>query len=332
MQLNLGDLLEGRYRIEAPIARGGMSTVYRCVDTRLGRNVAAKVMHEEYAGDPIFAQRFRREARSMAHLSHPNLVGVYDFNSDGDHVFLIMELITGGTLRELLAERGAMPDYAASAVMRSVLTGLAAVHNAGMVHRDLKPDNILIDGNHQVKLSDFGLVRAASASQGKSNQIVGTVAYLSPEQVSGDDITTASDVYSAGIVLFELLTGTTPFNGDTPLKHAYARLDADVPKPSNVCRKCNCTFLACSRNDFCFALIIFRIENLILNPFFIQVISNHLIFSNTARTNEHWTPLSVIFFNRLCYCLQLAFFSFVYQIFVVFASNWFVRRHDHDVE
>jgi len=233
MQLNLGDLLEGRYRIEAPIARGGMSTVYRCVDTRLGRNVAAKVMHEEYAGDPIFAQRFRREARSMAHLSHPNLVGVYDFNSDGDHVFLIMELITGGTLRELLAERGAMPDYAASAVMRSVLTGLAAVHNAGMVHRDLKPDNILIDGNHQVKLSDFGLVRAASASQGKSNQIVGTVAYLSPEQVSGDDITTASDVYSAGIVLFELLTGTTPFNGDTPLKHAYARLDADVPKPSS---------------------------------------------------------------------------------------------------
>ena len=117
--------------------------------------------------------------------------------------------------------------------MRSVLTGLAAVHNAGMVHRDLKPDNILIDGNHQVKLSDFGLVRAASASQGKSNQIVGTVAYLSPEQVSGDDITTASDVYSAGIVLFELLTGTTPFNGDTPLKHAYARLDADVPKPSS---------------------------------------------------------------------------------------------------
>ena len=99
MQLNLGDLLEGRYRIEAPIARGGMSTVYRCVDTRLGRNVAAKVMHEEYAGDPIFAQRFRREARSMAHLSHPNLVGVYDFNSDGDHVFLIMELITGGTLQ-----------------------------------------------------------------------------------------------------------------------------------------------------------------------------------------------------------------------------------------
>lgn len=233
MQLNLGDLLEDRYRVEAVIARGGMSTVYRCVDTRLGRNVAAKVMHEEYVGDPIFAQRFRREARSMAHLSHPNLVGVYDFSSDGDHIFLIMELITGGTLRELLAERGAMPDYAAAAVMRSVLTGLAAVHNASMVHRDLKPDNILIDSSHQVKLSDFGLVRAASAAHGTSNQIVGTVAYLSPEQVSGDDITTASDVYSAGIVLFELLTGTTPFRGNTQLKHAYARLDEDVPKPSS---------------------------------------------------------------------------------------------------
>ncbi|GAA1472700.1 PASTA domain-containing protein [Corynebacterium felinum] len=233
MQLKMGELLEGRYRIEAPIARGGMSTVYRCLDTRLGRHVAAKVMDARYVHDPVFRQRFRREARSMARLSHPNLVGVYDFSSEGEHIFLIMELITGGTLRELLAERGPMPPHAAVAVMRAVLTGLRVVHEANMVHRDLKPDNILISATHQVKLSDFGLVRAASASTVASNQIVGTVSYLSPEQVTGDDITEASDVYSAGIVLFELLTGSTPFRGENQIEHAYARLDSPVPAPSS---------------------------------------------------------------------------------------------------
>lgn len=232
--LTIGDVLENRYRIEAPIARGGMSTVYRCVDTRLGRLVAAKVMDQRYLDDPIFKDRFRREARSMAQLSHPCLVGVYDFSSDGDNIFLIMELIIGGTLRELLAERGPMPPHAAVAVMRSVLTGLSVAHSAGMVHRDIKPDNVLINADHQVKLADFGLVRAASASQATSNQIVGTVSYLSPEQVSGDDIGPESDVYSAGIVMFELLTGTTPFSGDNQIAHAYARLDSAVPAPSSM--------------------------------------------------------------------------------------------------
>ncbi|AZA08911.1 PASTA domain-containing protein [Corynebacterium pseudopelargi] len=232
-ELKAGDLLENRYRIEAPIAKGGMSTVYRCLDVRLGRLVAAKVMHEHYVEDPVFRQRFQREARSMAQLSHPCLVGVYDFSADGDEVFLVMELITGGTLRELLAERGPMPPHAAVAVMRQVLTGLAVAHDAGMIHRDLKPDNVLIHSDHSVKLADFGLVRAASAAQATSAQIVGTVSYLSPEQVSGEELTPASDVYSAGIVLFELLTGTTPFEGSSQIAHAYARLDQDVPAPSS---------------------------------------------------------------------------------------------------
>ncbi|PLW00632.1 serine/threonine protein kinase [Corynebacterium ulcerans] len=233
-ELIVGDVLENRYHIEAPIARGGMSTVYRCLDLRLERHVAAKVMDARYIDDPIFRQRFQREARSMAQLSHPCLVGVYDFSSDGDQVFLIMELITGGTLRELLAERGPMPPHAAAAVMHSVLTGLSVAHNAGMVHRDIKPDNVLINSDHQVKLADFGLVRAASASQATSANIIGTVSYLSPEQVSGDDIGPASDVYSAGILLYELLTGTTPFSGDTQIAHAYSRLDRTVPAPSDV--------------------------------------------------------------------------------------------------
>lgn len=211
-----------------------MATVYRCVDARLGREVAAKVMHEQYVHDEVFRERFRREARAMAQLSHPNLVNVYDFSASGGEVFLIMELITGGTLRELLAERGPMPPHAAAAVMRGMLTGLSVAHAKGMVHRDIKPDNVLIDASSRVKLSDFGLVRAAAETTQSTDQIVGTVAYLSPEQVDGGALTAASDVYSAGIVLFELLTGRTPFSGDTPLAHAYARLRSDVPAPSSL--------------------------------------------------------------------------------------------------
>ena len=232
MQLAVGDHLEDRYVIDRPIARGGMATVYRCIDTRLGREVAAKVMHEQYVHDPVFRDRFRREARAMAQLSHPNLVNVYDFSAQGETIYLIMELITGGTLRELLNERGPMPPHAAAAVMRGMLTGLSVAHSKGMIHRDIKPDNVLIDSDHRVKLADFGLVRAAAEASHSSEQIVGTVSYLSPEQVDGSPMTPASDVYSAGILLFELLTGRTPFSGETPLAHAYARIHADVPAPS----------------------------------------------------------------------------------------------------
>ena len=234
VSMRVGDYLDNRYVIDRPIARGGMATVYRCVDTRLGREVAAKVMHEQYVHDPVFLDRFRREARAMAQLSHPNLVNVYDFSAQGDTIFLIMELITGGTLRELLAERGPMPPHAATSVLRGLLTGLGVAHAKGLVHRDIKPDNVLISADHQVKLADFGLVRAAAESPQSTDQIVGTVSYLSPEQVNGSAITPASDVYSAGIVLFELLTGRTPFTGDTPLAHAYARLQDDVPPPSQL--------------------------------------------------------------------------------------------------
>ena len=232
-ELAVGDYLDNRYVIDRPIARGGMSTVFRCVDVRLGREVAAKVMDERYVRDELFLTRFQREARAMAQLSHPNLVNVYDFSHLGDHVFLIMELIRGGTLGELLAERGPMPPHAAAAVMRGALTGLSIAHRKSMVHRDIKPDNILINDDHRVKLADFGLVRAAADATHSTDQIVGTVSYLSPEQVDGSSMTQASDVYSAGIVLFELLTGTVPFHGDTPLAHAYARLNQDVPAPSS---------------------------------------------------------------------------------------------------
>lgn len=231
-QLQVGYRLANRYRIDGLIARGGMSTVYRAFDENLARPCAAKVMDDRYLDDETSRARFSREARAMARFNQPNLVNVFDFSTSGEHVFLIMELITGGTLRELLAERGPMPPFAATAVMRSVLTGLAVAHRAGMVHRDIKPDNILINGDSQVKLTDFGLVRAVANSQVTSDQIVGTVTYLSPEQVSGGDIGPESDVYSAGVVLYELLTGAAPFEGDSPISHAYQRLHHDVPAPS----------------------------------------------------------------------------------------------------
>lgn len=233
-QLQVGDVLEGRYQIDHPIARGGMSTVYRCVDLRLGRAVAVKVMDDRYVDDPVFRQRFRREARAMARINHPHIVGVYDFGSDGHHVFLVMELITGGTLRELIAERGPMPPHAALAVMRAVLTGLAAAHRDGLIHRDVKPDNVLISADRAVKIADFGLVRATDSEQHTTAHIVGTAAYLSPEQVRGTELGPASDVYSAGVLLFELLTGETPFTGATDLDRAYQRLERSVPAPSSV--------------------------------------------------------------------------------------------------
>lgn len=231
--IQVGDVLDSRYRLDARIAKGGMSTVFRAEDLRLGRPVAVKVMDDRYLDDPIFKSRFVREAKSMAQLSHPNIVDVYDFNSTDDHAYLVMEFIDGGTLRELLAERGPMPPHAATQVMRSLLTGLSVAHNQGLVHRDIKPDNVLIGSDHRVKLTDFGLVRAVAQSERTSDQIVGTVSYLSPEQVAGEHIGAPSDVYSAGVLLFELLTGSTPFTGDTQLAHAMQRLSSDVPAPSS---------------------------------------------------------------------------------------------------
>ena len=230
-----GILLDGRYLLQTPIAIGGMSTVYRGLDTRLDRPVAVKVMEARYAGDQQFLTRFKLEARTAARLSEPGLVAVYDQGLDGKHPFLVMELVEGGTLRELLTERGPMPPHAVVAVLRPVLRGLAAAHRAGLVHRDVKPENVLISDGGDVKLADFGLVRAvAQAGITSTSVILGTAAYLSPEQVSTGAASPASDVYSMGVMTYELLTGATPFTGDTPLAVAYLRMDHDVAPPSTV--------------------------------------------------------------------------------------------------
>jgi len=231
----VGVVLDRRYRIESPIARGGMSTVYRGTDLRLDRPVAVKVMDPQFAADPQFLARFEFEARAVARLTHPGLVAVHDQGQDGEHVFLVMELVEGGTLRELLRERGPMPPHAAAAVAAPVLGALAVAHRAGLVHRDIKPENVLISGNGEVKIADFGLVRAVAAATTTSRSVIlGTAAYLSPEQVTTGTADARSDVYSAGILVFEMLTGRTPFTGDTSLSVAYQRVEKDVPDPSSV--------------------------------------------------------------------------------------------------
>ncbi len=233
--VSVGSLLDRRYRIDATIARGGMSTVYRALDTRLDRPVAVKIMDPKFAEDPQFVARFEFEARAVARLNNPGLVAVYDHGRDGEFAFLVMELVEGGTLRELLRERGPMPPHAAAAVVRPVLDAIGTAHRAGLVHRDIKPENILVSDSGDVKIADFGLVRAVAASNTTSASVIlGTAAYLSPEQVTVGSANAGSDVYGVGVVLFELLTGRTPFTGDTSLSIAYQRIDNDVPRPSSI--------------------------------------------------------------------------------------------------
>ncbi|HEY4852558.1 MAG TPA: PASTA domain-containing protein [Streptosporangiaceae bacterium] len=231
----VGQLLDGRYRVESHIARGGMATVYLGTDTRLDRTVALKIMHAELANDEDFVRRFVGEARSVARLSHPNVVAVYDQGADGRTLYLAMEYVPGQTLRDLLNERGRLSPRAALNIMDGVLAGLAAAHDAGLAHRDVKPENVLLSDSHSVKVADFGLARLlAGASHTKTGMIIGTAAYLAPEQVAGGTADARTDVYASGIMLFELLTGVQPHTGESPLAVAYQHVNAVVPAPSGV--------------------------------------------------------------------------------------------------
>jgi eukaryotic-like serine/threonine-protein kinase len=230
-----GRLLDGRYAVTARLAHGGMATVYLAMDTRLDRQVALKVMHAELARDDEFVRRFIGEAKSVARLSHQNVVAVFDQGSDGPFLYLAMEYVPGRTLKEVLRERGRFPPAAALDIMTGVLDGLAAAHASGIVHRDVKPENVLLTADGRLKVADFGLARAqATAGHTRAGLLIGTVAYLPPEQVTGDSTGPRSDVYSAGVVLFELLTGRLPFTGDTPIAVAYQHVNQDVPAPSTL--------------------------------------------------------------------------------------------------
>ncbi|MER5364889.1 Stk1 family PASTA domain-containing Ser/Thr kinase [Streptomyces sp. NPDC002722] len=228
----VGQLLDGRYRVDARIAVGGMATVYRAVDTRLDRVLALKVMHPALATDASFVERFIREAKSVARLAHPNVVAVFDQGAQGQYVYLAMEYVAGCTLRDVLRDRGALQPRAALDILEPVLAALGAAHRAGFVHRDMKPENVLIGDDGRVKVADFGLVRAVGTVTNTTGSVLGTVSYLAPEQIEDGTADTRTDVYACGVVLYEMLTGSKPHGGETPAQVLYQHLNEPVPAPS----------------------------------------------------------------------------------------------------
>ncbi|TSA48257.1 MAG: Stk1 family PASTA domain-containing Ser/Thr kinase [Actinomycetales bacterium] len=232
-----GELIDSRYQLIRQLANGGMASIYEAIDTRLDRKVAVKIMHPHLAQDDAFVSRFIREAKAAAALSHPNIVAVQDqgWNQSGvPAVFLVMELIEGSTLREYLNERGRFEIIDAINYLTPILSALAAAHALGIVHRDMKPENILISKEGRIKIADFGLARGeiiGSTMTAESSVILGSVSYLSPEQVQRGIADARSDVYAVGIVAFEMLTGEKPFIGDTPIQIAYMHVNQDIPSP-----------------------------------------------------------------------------------------------------
>lgn len=235
-----GETIDGRYKLNRIIASGGMATIYAALDLRLDRHVAVKIMHPHLAQDEKFVERFIREAKAAASLSHPNVVAVLDqgWNQGGTPcVFIVMELVEGATLREYLNEQGRIPIQRAIPLIMPVASALAAAHKLGIVHRDIKPENILVSKEGRIKIADFGLARGSllgSTMTAESSVILGSVSYLSPEQVQRGIADARSDIYSLGIVLFELLTGEKPYQGEDPVQIAIRHVNDRVPAPSKL--------------------------------------------------------------------------------------------------
>lgn len=235
-----GEIIDGRYQLTRIVASGGMATIYAALDLRLDRQVALKVMHPHLAQDEQFVARFIREAKAAASLSHPNIVSVLDqgWNQGGvPCVFIVMELVEGATLRDYIHEQGALPIARALQIITPIASALAAAHKLGIVHRDIKPENILVSKEGRIKIADFGLARGAllgSTLTAESSVILGSVSYLSPEQVQRGISDARSDVYSLGIVLFEVLTGQKPFQGEDPVQIAIKHVNDRVPAPSSI--------------------------------------------------------------------------------------------------
>ncbi|GAA3648776.1 Stk1 family PASTA domain-containing Ser/Thr kinase [Microbacterium marinilacus] len=228
----IGRLVDGRYRVRARIARGGMATVYVATDLRLERRVALKVMHGHLSDDSVFQSRFIQEARSAARLSDPHVVNVFDQGQDGELAYLVMEYLPGITLRELLKEQRRLTVTQTITIMDAVLSGLAAAHRAGLIHRDVKPENVLLAEDGRIKIGDFGLARASSANTATGAQLLGTIAYLAPELVTRGTADARSDIYALGILLYELLAGEQPYKGEQPMQIAFQHATDSVPRPS----------------------------------------------------------------------------------------------------
>jgi serine/threonine-protein kinase len=229
----VGHLLDGRYEILRKLARGGMATVYLATDRRLTRTVAVKVMHDNLGSDQDFANRFDREARAAARLSHPNVVSVFDQGNDNGRPYMVMEYVEGSTLRNLIAREAPMEPQRALDLLIPVVSAVAAAHEAGIIHRDLKPENVLISVRGQIKVADFGLARAVTAHTATANgMLIGTVSYIAPELVTHGHSDTRCDVYALGVMMFEMLTGRKPHTGDTPIQVAYSHVHNEITLPS----------------------------------------------------------------------------------------------------
>jgi len=227
-----GSIFADRYRIERKLGSGGMADVWLAEDQELGRRVAVKILHERYANDEQFVERFRREATHAAGLSHPNIVSIYDRGVADGSYYIVMEYIEGRTLKELVVTRGPCPVPVAISYTRQILAALRYAHKNGIIHRDIKPHNVLVDREGRIKVADFGIARAGASEMTEAGSIVGTAQYLSPEQARGAPVDESSDLYSTGIVLYELLTGTVPFTGETPVEIAMKHLSQTPEAPS----------------------------------------------------------------------------------------------------
>jgi len=226
----INTLFDGRYRILRKLGSGGMANVYLAEDEELGRRVAIKILNDRHANDEQFVERFRREAKHAAGLSHPNIVSIYDRGEAEGTYYIAMEYLEGRSLKELIQSRGPAPVPIAIEYVRQILAALRVSHRTGVIHRDIKPHNVLVDGEGRLKVTDFGIARAGPSQMTEAGSIVGTAQYLSPEQAQGAPVSESSDLYSVGIVLYELLTGEVPFNGETPVEIAMKHL-SKVPAP-----------------------------------------------------------------------------------------------------
>jgi len=224
----IGKLLAGRYQVQQQIARGGMATVYLAHDEKLDRQVALKVIHPHLSDDPIFRDKFFREARMLAKVNHSNLVNIYDQGDDNGNAFIVLELVKGITLRQALSDFGSLQTEQIIQVSKAILSALAQAHENGVVHRDLKPENVLLADDGRIKVTDFGLARELSADT-DTGSLVGTIAYLAPEVIRRGKTEKASDIYSFGIMLYEMLTGVQPYRGEDAMQIAFLHTSNRVP-------------------------------------------------------------------------------------------------------
>src|ERR1700681_1287413 len=225
-------IIDGRYRVISRVGSGGMADVYLALDQLLGRKVAVKILHHHFAEDQEFVERFRREASSAAGLSHQNIVGIFDRGEWQGTYYIAMEYVAGRSLKTIVREQGALAPAVAIDIVTQILRAARSAHKRGVIHRDLKPHNVILDEEGRARVTDFGIARTGASDMTLTGSIMGTAQYLSPEQAQGQAVTVASDLYSVGVILYDVLTGVVPFEGETAVAIAFKQVSAEPQPPS----------------------------------------------------------------------------------------------------